>query len=169
MTSSNDEKEDDPFERFKENQRQTDEDALKGIAENPEAFAMLLSEYQASAVHMLRNLETLQVYVRVHCRNQRVEGDKWKQALWRSVPTEMALRRLVSALKGVTRGLENSARKRYEHAEGIKSLKKERALARARMNQPQLKAVPGQQGSAVRGDEQHVPRSVYDLQGRDSA
>lgn len=149
--------------------------ALREIAQNPAAYAHYLADFHRVVLDMQAKLEVLQREARVHCRETRVEGDKWGQARLRSFPVEKSLNDVIKNLKGVTAGLEKSAHKRHAHDEKVKEVKKQRkekAQLRERKNNPPLPAAPenpAEWGAQSPNMGYGGPTSIYNLDGRESA
>ncbi|MGW3954068.1 hypothetical protein ACWEKM_24815 [Streptomyces sp. NPDC004752] len=149
--------------------------ALREIAQNPAAYAHYLADFHRVVLDMAAKLEVLQRETRVHCRETRVEGDKWKQAQLRSFPVEKSLNDVIKYLKKVTSGLEKSAHKRHAHDEKVKEVKKQRkekAQLKERKNNPPLQAAPespGRQGAQSPNMGYGGPTSIYNLDRRESA
>jgi hypothetical protein len=149
--------------------------ALREIAENRDAYARYLADYHRVVLEMQAKLEILQRETRVHCRGNRVEGDKLGQAFLRSFPVEKSLNDVLKNLKSISSGLEKSAHKRHAHDEKVKEVKKsrkEKAQLKARKNNPTLQAAPenpGQQGAQSPNPGYGGPTSIYNLDRRESA
>ncbi|WP_328541084.1 hypothetical protein [Streptomyces sp. NBC_00344] len=147
---------------------------LRDVAQNSEAFARYMADFQRVLLDMQANLEILQRETRVHCRGKRVEGDLWGQAKLRALPVERSLNGLLRHINSLTSGLEKSAHKRHAHDDTIKEVvknRKEKALAKAqKKNQAALKPAPqSPQGSDTgRNPGYGGPASIYDL-GKRSA
>ncbi|MER5950195.1 hypothetical protein ABT127_29500 [Streptomyces sp. NPDC001904] len=162
------------FEGFEQNASQA-EGPLKEVAANPAAYARYLADLQRMVLEVTRNVETLQTHVRVHARDQRVEGDRWGQATLRAMPLERSVKSILSDLSRLARDLEKSAHRHFEHSEKIQNVAKarhEKALEKVRKRNPQLQGVPNSsagQAGQHRDSGYGVPKSVYDLQGRESA
>ncbi|MFF6794307.1 hypothetical protein ACFY9C_35155 [Streptomyces filamentosus] len=150
-------------------------EALRQIAQNPDAYARYLADFQRVLLDMQSTLRILQQEVRVHCRNTRVEGDKWGQALLRSIPVEKSLHDVLKDLKDVCSGLEKSAHKRYSHDEKVRETKKhrkEKLEIKAQRNSQTLPPAtenPGGQGAQSRREGYDDAASIYDLRRRESA
>ncbi|MFE5199914.1 hypothetical protein ACFQ93_40485 [Streptomyces sp. NPDC056601] len=172
MTSHNS----DRFDGFTQNAVEA-EGPLADIARNPDAYARYLADLQRVLLEMKRNVETLQTHVRVHCRGQRVEGDKWGQAWLRAFPVEQSVRSVISDLESLAKGLEKSAHKHHAHAEGIRNVAKERkekALEKSRKKNPLPQAVPVQPAQPPQAGQTpnmgySGPTSLWGLSDRDSA
>lgn len=142
--------------------------ALRGVAQNPEAFAAYLADTQRVLLEIGANLEVLRRETRVHCRGTHVEGDRWYHARMRALPVEKALRDALRHVKALTEGLERSTHKRRAHEEQVRALpvqRQEKALAKARKKNPplQLRTTPQAEPN------QTGPTSIYDLRRERSA
>ncbi|MFB8247351.1 hypothetical protein ACFC5X_20195 [Streptomyces sp. NPDC055952] len=149
--------------------------ALREIAQNPAAYAHYLADFHRVVLDMQAKLEILQRETRLHCRNTHLDGDKWGQALLRSLPLEKSLNDVLKNLKSISSGLEKSAHKRYAHDEKVNAVKKnrkEKAQLKARKNDPPLQVAsenPGQQGTQSPNMGYGGPTSIYNLDRRESA
>ncbi|MCX4451657.1 hypothetical protein [Streptomyces sp. NBC_01789] len=148
---------------------------LRDVAQSPEATARYLADVQRVLLDIGRNLESLALETRVHCRDTHVEGDRWFDAWMRAQPVERALKDVLKHVEGVTKGLEKSAFKRRAHDEAVLNTakkRKERELEKKRRKAPPLQAAPQNPPQQV-GQAQHsrygVPTSIYDLGNRESA
>lgn len=147
---------------------------FRDVAQSPEATARYLADVQRVLLDIGKNLETLAVETRLHCRSTHVDGDRWYHARKRALPVERALRDVLKHLSGLTGGLEKTAYKRNAFADEVKALpriRREKELERQRKKNPQLQAAAGNQPQGGQGVNSgyDVPRSVYDLGRRDSA
>ncbi|MFF4866815.1 hypothetical protein ACFY3J_35005 [Streptomyces sp. NPDC001231] len=149
---------------------------LRDVAASPEATARYLADVQRVLLDIGKNLETLAIETRVHCRGTHVDGDRWYHARLRAMPVEKALRDVLKHVNGLTEGLEKTAYKRNAFTDEVKNLpgkRKEKELEKQRKKNPQLKAAPQapqQQGAQGQNTGYSVPRSIYDLgQSRESA
>ncbi|MFE5714502.1 hypothetical protein ACFQ7J_27280 [Streptomyces sp. NPDC056501] len=148
---------------------------LRQIAENPAAFTQLLSDYHSVLMDMRGKIEVLSNETHVHCKNTRVEGDKWGQAALRARPVAKALKRVIKDLESLMLGLQKSAHTRHAHDEKIAEVgrqRKEKALAKERaMNPPAIPAPPQSVGTVHGGEESGYtgPSSIFDLNDRRSA
>ncbi|MDW4901350.1 MULTISPECIES: hypothetical protein [Streptomyces] len=148
---------------------------LADVAASPEATARYLADIQRVLLDIGKNLESLALETRVHCRDTHVEGDRFYDAWMRAQPVERALRDVLKHVEGVTKGLERSAYKRRAHDENVTAVekkRKEKALEKSRKkNPPQLNtapgnAAPGNTGQQVPQQEDMRygnPTSIYDL------
>ncbi|MEU3708342.1 hypothetical protein AB0E82_39395 [Streptomyces anulatus] len=142
---------------------------LADVAASPEATARYLAEVQRVLLDIGRNLESLALETRVHCRDTHVEGDRWFDAWMRAQPVERALKDVLKHVEGVTKGLEKSAYKRRAHDESVTAVekrRKEKALEKSRKkNPPQLNSVPGNIGQVPQQENMRYadPTSIFDL------
>lgn len=148
---------------------------LRDVAQNPEATARYLADVQRVLLDIGRNLETLALETRVHCRDTHVDGDRWFDAWMRAQPVERALKNVLKHVEDVTKGLEKSTYKRRAHDEAVANTakkRKEKELEKKRKNAPPLQAAPQnppQQGGQGQNSGYGVPTSIYDLGNRESA
>ncbi|MGQ7754858.1 hypothetical protein ACUN29_41655 (plasmid) [Streptomyces sp. WC2508] len=148
---------------------------LSDVAQSPEATARYLADVQRVLLDIGRNLETLAMETRVHCRGTHLDGDRWYHARLRALPVEKALKDVLKHVNGLTEGLEKSAYKRNAFADEVKKLpgmRREKELERRRKKNPQLQAVSensGQQGARASDMDYGNPTSIYDLDSRESA
>ncbi|MER8268014.1 hypothetical protein ABT007_27885 [Streptomyces griseus] len=142
---------------------------LADVAASPEATARYLAEVQRVLLDIGKNLESLALETRVHCRDTHVEGDRWFDAWMRAQPVERALRDVLKHVEGVTKGLEKSAYKRRAHDENVAAVgkkRKEKALEKSRKkNPPQLNTAPENTGQVPQQENVRYadPASIYDL------
>ncbi|MCL7430135.1 hypothetical protein [Streptomyces sp. YS415] len=147
---------------------------LRDVAQNPEATARYLADVQRVLLDIGKNLETLALEVRVHCRNTNVKGDRFYDAWLRAQPVERAFRDVLKNVEAVTKGLEKGAYKRRVHDETVANTvrkRKERELEKQRKKSPQsLQAAPNQPQQGAQGQNAGYggPTSIYDM-GRESA
>lgn len=148
---------------------------LRDVAQSPEATARYLADVQRVLLDIGRNLESLALETRVHCRDTHVEGDRFYDAWLRSQPVERALKDVLKNVESATKGLEKSAFKRRAHDEAVSNTakkRKEKVLEKKRKSAPPLQAAsqyPPQQGDEARKSGYGVPASIYDLGNRESA
>ena len=148
---------------------------LRDVAQNPEATARYLAEVQRVLLDIGKNLETLAIEIRIHCRDTHVEGDRFYDAWLRAKPVEKALKDVLNNVEAVTKGLEKSAYKRRAHDEAVANTvkkRKEKALEKSRKNAPPIQAAPQnspQQGAQSPNMGYSAPTSIYDLGNRESA
>ncbi|MEU5599204.1 hypothetical protein [Streptomyces sp. NPDC020298] len=148
---------------------------LRDVAQNPEATARYLADVQRVLLDIGKNLETLALETRVHCRGTHVDGDRWYHARLRALPVEKALKDVLKHVNGLTEGLEKTAYKRNAFTDEVKELpqkRKEKELEKRRKKNPQLQAAPGnpqQQGAQSQNPGYGSPTSIYDLGNRESA
>lgn len=148
---------------------------LADVAASPEATARYLAEVQRVLLDIGRNLESLALETRVHCRDTHVEGDRWFDAWMRAQPVERALKDVLKHVEGVTKGLEKSAYKRRAHDEAVTNTakkRKEKELEKKRKKALPLQAAPTnspQQGAPSHNSGYGDPTSIYDLDDRQSA
>ncbi|MEU8480374.1 hypothetical protein [Streptomyces hygroscopicus] len=148
---------------------------LRDVAQSPEATARYLADVQRVLLDIGKNLETLALEIRVHCRDTHVEGDRFYDAWLRAQPVERAFRGVLKNVEAVTKGLEKGAYKRRAHDEVVANTarkRKEKELERQRKNNPQqLQAAPNppQQGAQSQDLGYGGPTSIYDLGNRESA
>ncbi|MFJ3658303.1 hypothetical protein ACIPPR_33980 [Streptomyces nigra] len=149
--------------------------ALREIAQNPAAYAHYLADFHRVLLDMAVNLEILQRETRLHCRKTRVEGDKWGQAMMRSLPVERSLTSILKDLKSISSGLEKSAHKRHAHDEKVKKVaneRRERAKLKASKSNPSIQAAqenPRREDVQGQNAGYDGPASIYDLGRRESA
>ncbi|MFF0199055.1 hypothetical protein ACFYT5_39765 [Streptomyces anulatus] len=142
---------------------------LADVAASPEATARYLADVQRVLLDIGKNLESLALETRVHCRDTHVEGDRFYDAWMRAQPVERALKDVLKHVEGVTKGLEKSAYKRRAHDENVTAVgkrRKEKALEKSRKkNPPQLNSVPGNTGQVPQQENMRYadPTSIYDL------
>ncbi|MFZ3562818.1 hypothetical protein ACOKM5_43585 [Streptomyces sp. BH097] len=132
-------------------QKETSSEALKGIAQNPDAYAAYLADLESALLKMKQNFETLQTHVRVHARGQRVAGDKFGQARLRALPLEASVRSIISGLESVTKGMEKSSHRHFAHAEKVQEVakvRKDKALEKERKKNPLPRPVPSRPSQA---------------------
>ncbi|MET8615842.1 hypothetical protein [Streptomyces misionensis] len=147
---------------------------LRDVAQSPEATARYLADVQRVLLDIGKNLETLAMETRVHCRGTHVDGDRWYHARLRALPVEKALKDVLRHVNGLTEGLEKTAYKRNSFADEVKKLpakRKEKELEKQRKkNPPVLQAAPNppQQGAQSGDSGYSGPTSIYDM-GRESA
>ncbi|MFJ9855281.1 hypothetical protein [Streptomyces sp. NPDC101150] len=151
---------------------------LRDVAQSPEATARYLANVQRVLLDIGKNLETLTVETRVHCRGTHVAGDRWYHARLRALPVEKALRDVLKHVTGLTQGLEKSAYRRNAFADEVKNLpqkRKDKELEKKRSKNPQLKAAGStergstEQGSGSPNPGYSGPTSIYDLREERSA
>ncbi|WP_331743030.1 hypothetical protein OG239_42930 (plasmid) [Streptomyces sp. NBC_00868] len=148
---------------------------LRDVAQNPEATARYLADVQRVLLDIGKNLETLALETRVHCRDTHVEGDRFYDSWLRAQPVERALKDVLKNVQSVTKGLEKSAYKRRAHDEAVANTskkRKEKELEKSRKNTPPLQAAPQnppQQGVQSQNYGYGAPTSIYDLGNRESA
>jgi hypothetical protein len=150
---------------------------LRDVAQSPEATARYLADLQRVLLGIGKNLETLALEIRVHCRDTHVEGDRFYDAWMRAQPVERAFKGVLKNVEAVTKGLEKGAYKRRAHDEAVanterKRKRKEKELERQRKKNPQpLRAAPNppEQGAQGRDFGYSGPASIYDLGNRESA
>lgn len=148
---------------------------LRDVAQSPEATARYLADVQRVLLAIGKNLETLAVETRVHCRDTHVEGDRFYDAWLRAQPVERALKDVLKNVQAVTKGLEKSAYKRRAHDEAVANTgqkRKEKELEKKRKNAPPIQAAPQnppQQGGQSQEFGYGGPTSIYDLGNRESA
>ncbi|GAB1340852.1 hypothetical protein ACE1SV_74420 [Streptomyces sp. E-15] len=147
---------------------------LRDVAQSPEATARYLADVQRVLLDIGKNLETLAIETRVHCRGTHVDGDRWYHARLRALPVEKALKDVLRHVNGLTEGLEKTAYKRNSFADEVKNLpgkRREKELEKQRKkNPPMLQAAPNQpqQGAQSTDSGYSGPTSIYDM-GRESA
>ncbi|MCX5318101.1 hypothetical protein OH782_41560 (plasmid) [Streptomyces sp. NBC_01544] len=148
---------------------------LRDVAQSPEATARYLADVQRFLLDIGKNLETLALETRVHCRDTHVEGDRFFDAWLRAQPVERALKDVLKNVQAVTKGLEKSAFKRRAHDEAVANTvkkRKEKELEKKRKSAPPLQAAPqnpSQQGAQSQNSGYGGPTSIYDLGNRESA
>ncbi|MFE5108315.1 hypothetical protein [Streptomyces sp. NPDC056663] len=148
---------------------------LRDVAQSPEATARYLADVQRVLLDIGKNLETLAIETRVHCRGTHVDGDRWYHARMRALPVEKALRDVLKHVNGLTEGLERSAYKRNSFADEVKNLpgkRREKELEKQRKKNPQpLQAAQEspKEGAQSRNSGYGGPTSIYDLGNRESA
>lgn len=148
---------------------------LRDVARSPEATARYLADVQRVLLDIGRNLETLALETRVHCRDTHVAGDRWYDAWLRAQPVERALKDVLKHVEGVTKGLEKSTFKRRAHDEAVSNTakkRKEKELEKQRKNAPPLQAAPPsppQQAAPSQNYGYGGPTSIYDMGNRESA
>ncbi|MFD6826836.1 hypothetical protein ACFWC5_41960 [Streptomyces sp. NPDC060085] len=148
---------------------------LRDVAQSPEATARYLADVQRVLLDIGKNLETLALEVRVHCRDAHVEGDRFYDAWLRAQPVERAFKDVLKNVEAVTKGLEKSAYKRRAHKEALANTarkREEKELEKQRKKNPQpLQAAPNraQQGAQAQNSGYGGPTSIYDLGKRESA
>ncbi|MFI5634854.1 hypothetical protein ACIA8E_37005 [Streptomyces sp. NPDC051664] len=148
---------------------------LRDVAKSPEATARYLADVQRFLLDIGKNLETLALETRVHCRDTHVEGDRFYDAWLRAQPVERALKDVLKNVQAVTKGLEKSAYKRRAHDEAVANTgqkRKEKELEKKRKNVPPIQAAPKnppQQGGQSQEFGYGGPTSIYDLGNRESA
>ncbi|MFC9602449.1 hypothetical protein ACFTTN_03155 [Streptomyces niveus] len=148
---------------------------LRDVAQNPEATARYLADVQRVLLDIGKNLETLALETRVHCRDTHVDGDRFYDAWLRAQPVERALKDVLKNVQAVTKGLEKSAYKRRAHDEAVANTgrkRKEKELEKSRRNAPPIQAAPQnsqQEGVYGQGMGYGGPTSIYDLGNRESA
>ncbi|MER7832205.1 hypothetical protein [Streptomyces sp. NPDC095602] len=148
---------------------------LRDVARSPEATARYLADIQRVLLDIGKNLETLAIETRVHCRGTHVDGDRWYHARMRALPVEKALKDVLKHVNGLTEGLEKTAYKRNAFEDEVKNLprkRREKELERERKRNPApLRAAPEppQPGSPQGNPGYSGPASVYDLGKRESA
>ncbi|WP_228925376.1 hypothetical protein [Streptomyces sp. DH7] len=142
---------------------------LADVAASPEATARYLADVQRVLLDIGRNLESLALETRIHCRDTHVKGDRWFDAWMRAQPVERALKDVLKHVEGVTNGLEKSAYKRRAHDENVTAVEKkrtEKALGKSRKkNPPQLNTAPVNTGQVPQQENMRYadPTSIYDL------
>ena len=149
----------------------TDEQALKEIAQNPEAFARYMGSVQSTLLDIEHNLTILARETRVHCRGTHVEGDSWYHARLRARPVEQALKRVLTHVNGLTAGLEKASHERHAHEDRVQALpgeRRQKQLAKAqKKGAPALQAVPPQTGHGQATPQTSAPAgnptSIFDL------
>ncbi|CAM5541129.1 hypothetical protein [Streptomyces californicus] len=82
---------------------------LADVAASPEATARYLADIQRVLLDIGKNLESLALETRVHCRDTHVEGDRFYDAWMRAQPVERALR---DVLKHVERSHQGPGKER---------------------------------------------------------
>lgn len=147
---------------------------LRDVAQSPEATARYLAEIQRTLLDIGKNLETLAIETRVHCRGTHVDGDRWYHARLRALPVEKALKDVLKHLGGLTEGLEKSAYKRNAFADEVKKLpgkRREKELARQQKKNPQLQAAPETQQQSTENEKPGYSgaASIWDLRNKESA
>ncbi|WP_329501482.1 hypothetical protein [Kitasatospora herbaricolor] len=148
---------------------------LRGIAQDPEAFAAYLAQVQLVLLGIGTNLQVLRDETRVHLRATHVEGDRFYHARLRALPVERALKDVLGHVQALTEGLEKSTFKRRAHADDVNSLpgkRKEKAQAKAQKKNPAAIAPAPEFGGGVPvgPDSGYAgPASIYDLGDRRSA
>ncbi|WUW26987.1 hypothetical protein OG521_39750 (plasmid) [Streptomyces sp. NBC_01463] len=148
---------------------------LRDVAQSPEATARYLADVQRVLLDIGRNLETLALETRIHCRNTSVDGDRFYHARLRALPVERALQGVLKSVEDVTKGLEKSAFKRRAHDETVSNTadkRKEKELEKKRKKALPLQAAPQnplQQGGQGQNSGYGGPTSLYDLGNRESA
>ncbi|MEV7177753.1 hypothetical protein [Kitasatospora sp. NPDC093679] len=149
------------------------ENALRAVAQNPEAFVAYLADLQRMLLGIGQNLETLQRETRVHLRSTHVEGDRWYHARLRALPLERQLTDVLRHLKAVTAGLEKGAYKRRAHDDEVNALpgkRREKAIAKDRKKPPAaLQNSPTEKGSAPADSRYGGPTTIFDLSEKRSA
>ncbi|MDO0929724.1 hypothetical protein QQY24_31870 [Streptomyces sp. TG1A-8] len=142
---------------------------LRDVAQSPEATARYLADVQRVLLDIGKNLETLALEIRVHCRDTHVEGDRFYDAWLRAQPVERALKNVLKNVEAVTKGLEKSAYKRRAHDEAVANTarkRKEKELEKKLKNRPPLQAASQNQPKGVPGGPNpgySGPGSIYDL------
>lgn len=148
---------------------------LRDVAQNPEATARYLADVQRVLLDIGKNLETLALETRLHCRHTHVDGDRFYDAWLRAQPVERALKDVLKNVQAVTKGLEKSAYKRRAHEEAVTNTgrkRKEKELEKSRKNAPPIQAAPQnspQEGVHGQNMGYGGPTSIYDLGNRESA
>lgn len=148
---------------------------LRDVAQNPEATARYLADIQRVLLDIGKNLETLALETRLHCRDTHVDGDRFYDAWLRAQPVERALKDVLKNLQAVTKGLEKSAYKRRAHEEAVTNTgrkRKEKELEKSRKNAPPIQAAPQnspQESARGQNRDSGGPTSIYDLSDRESA
>ncbi|MET8787991.1 hypothetical protein [Streptomyces sp. NPDC004589] len=148
---------------------------LRDVAQSPEATARYLADVQRVLLDIGKNLETLAVETRLHCRGTHVDGDRWYHARLRALPVEKALKDVLRHVSGLTDGLEKTAYKRNAFTDEVKKLpgkRREKELEKQRKKTPPLQASSefSSPNSAPRQDPGYAgPASIYDLGNRESA
>ncbi|WP_329212490.1 hypothetical protein [Streptomyces sp. NBC_01708] len=148
---------------------------LADVAQNAEAMARYLASMQRVLLDMGANLEILAREARIHCRNTRVESDRWYHARLRAMPVEKALKDVLRNVNSLTAGLEKSAYKRRAYDEAVVNTgrtRKEKALEKMQKRHPQpiTSAPNAEQGGDTDGNAGYgVPTSIYDLGKKRSA
>ncbi|MEU8550525.1 hypothetical protein AB0C81_26690 [Streptomyces roseoverticillatus] len=148
---------------------------LRDVAQNPEATARYLADVQRVLLDIGKNLETLALEIRVHCRDTHVEGDRFYDAWLRAQPVERAFKDVLKNVQAITKGLEKSAFKRRAHDEAVANTarkRKEKELEKQRKNTPPLQAAPHNpphHGAQGHNHGYAGPASIYDLGNRESA
>ncbi|MFD6282014.1 hypothetical protein ACFWFI_41630 [Streptomyces sp. NPDC060209] len=148
---------------------------LRDVAQSPEATARYLADVQRVLLDIGRNLETLAMETRIHCRKTHVEGDRFYDAWLRAQPVERALKDVLRNVQGVTKGLERSAYKRRAHDEAVANTatkRKEKELEKQQKKAPPLQAAPlnsEQEGAQSQNSRYGDPTSIYDMGNRESA
>ncbi|AJC62033.1 hypothetical protein [Streptomyces sp. 769] len=148
---------------------------LRDVAQNPEATARYLAAMQRTLLDIEKNLQTLAVETRLHCRGLHVDGDRWYHARMRALPVEKALQDVLKHVNGLSKGLEKTAYKRNAFADEVKKLpgkRREKELEKQRKKNPkQLQVAPNptQEGAQGQNSGYSVPTSIYDLGSRESA
>ncbi|WP_331719839.1 hypothetical protein OG217_37205 (plasmid) [Streptomyces sp. NBC_01023] len=148
---------------------------LRDVAQSPEATARYLAEIQRVLLDIGKNLETLALETRIHCRDTYVDGDRWYDAWLRAQPVERSLKDVLKKVESVTKGLEKTAYKRRDHDKTVANTdrkRKDKELEKVRKNAPPLQVAPQnppQQGAQSHKSGYGVPASIYDLGSRESA
>ncbi|MZE76769.1 hypothetical protein [Streptomyces xinghaiensis] len=148
---------------------------LRDVAQNPEATAQYMADVLRVLEDIGRNLETLAIETRIHCRGTHVEGDRFYDAWLRARPVEKALHDVLKRVESVTKGLEKTAFKRRAHDEEVANTarkRREKELERRRKNTPPLQAArqdPPQENAQRQNSGYAGPTSIFDLGNRESA
>lgn len=133
---------------------------LRDVAQNPDAYVRYLQDFQRVVLDLERNLATLLLEVRVHCRGTHVEGDRRYDAYWRARPVETALADALRNLTKTAKKLEKASVRRREYDDKVKAVaeqRRQKALT-AGPAAPALKAIPDQGEPRT-----SAPTSIYDL------
>ncbi|MFE7777653.1 hypothetical protein ACFU5O_27895 [Streptomyces sp. NPDC057445] len=146
---------------------------LRDVAQSPEATARYLADIQRVLLDIGKNLETLQLETRVHCRHTRVEGDHWYSARLRALPVDRQLAGALKDLRALSDGLEKSAHKRHAHDEGVREVarkRQEKALEKQRKKAAALQSAPEPKEDITADQRRYSgPKSLYDLTDRETA
>ncbi|MEW1911288.1 hypothetical protein AB0442_23045 [Kitasatospora sp. NPDC085895] len=149
------------------------ENALRAVAQNPEAFVAYLADLQRVLLGIGQNLETLQRETRVHLRSTHVEGDRWYHARLRALPLERQLADVLRHLKAVTAGLEKGAYKRRAHDDEVNALpgkRREKALEKGKKIPPALATTNSAESVTASAESRYGgPTTIFDLSEKRSA
>jgi hypothetical protein len=143
---------------------------LRDVAANPNAFTTYLKSHQSSLLDSEDSLAVLAREARVHCRNTRVDGDRWYHPRMRSAQVEKSMRRVLKHLEAAAAEMEKATAARHAFEEDVRTLpgkRRQKALEKARKKG----AVPAQAVNSTtmpQSPRYTSPASVFDL-GKESA